>query len=1192
MRKMIALFLALVLSFSLLTVAGATDVSDYTDLDEINHVEAIDVLSALNILEGSGGSFHPKSNVNRAEAAAIVARLAMTRTAADSLTTTKTRFADLQNYQWATKYIETCANMGIINGMGGNKYDPAGNVTGYQFAKMLLTAVGYGQRGEYVGSSWIMNVAKDAHAVGLFAGTTAKSMNDPATREECALYAFNVLTGVDMVNYSPLLNAYTSTGLVGTEAGTTLGEKQYGLGYAVTSELTAPNSRGQYSIGKVKMTGDLVDAIGRSVKVWYVSDRFGNATAISDAYYTDIVLGENHFGYSYAAMTNPKHEGFIAKAEKASKMVVYINGSCSDDFGIPYTVSDVGNKKGVLVSFVDTAVNGIFDGVADKVFVLEKNAAQLSADPTIRTIAGTESILIPGVTSGFVETDSVEGYETLKYGDVVLYWTDCLGILHIEEADSFTGQLTGSKSLTTGMGYVIDEQVYRLSDLTGAAELTNSMYDIAMSPSASYRDYTYYVDNGGYIIAAVPVDGELSGYVVIAEIEAVEPVGVDSVAYAEALLVNMEGKKTVARLSSVILNADDSDFDGVTDYSVRYAGRGTEFNHLIDTSLGRGKYVINGDITALVGNTFFTYSESDGVYTLSSVYAKTVNRIETEIGSLTDISGYDIRNGKAAFASGLTGNADTKFIVYNKSTNKYDLFEGISKVPNIELADAGETGYVAVNGFTKYVFVGKNAIESTSAISQDTAFILSTTPIRDWYNSDTHRGYGIYSAIVDGQLSQVMIKMSASEVRSLGVGYKTVFYDGDYIVDMSNNDTLGLAPQDGYAVSVNSIRLAASSAYSYSFSETAPAFIVDSNRSAAVAETTISALSSDRNDTVFVVIPSASSSVASYIVVYENDPSADIAITTQPLSATYDVGDEPAALTVSAVASDNQTGYLTYQWYKGEDSDIRHAEKIPGATAPILAQENISTDADGVAYYFVIVTHDRTGMQVTSVVSDPAVITVHGEVSAPVIGSITPNTEITFGTSELPTLRVETEAPDQGTLSCQWLKDGVAIEGATSASLILTDLVDTSVLGTTKFQVKITHHIDGNPNIGVTTSEEISVTVVPADSSVTVSDDSMAVNNDVDIIYSAVLSEAVTGTANYVLEWIGASGWTELATGTQELNNVSGLLYPFTAVYTTSGNYRVRVEIEIAGHNPIESVYTAHVEAVVSDPGTTPDPTT
>lgn len=48
-------------------------------------------------------------------------------------------FTDVTDH-WAASYIETCAGLGIVDGVGGGKFEPKGKVTNAQFVKMLCAA--------------------------------------------------------------------------------------------------------------------------------------------------------------------------------------------------------------------------------------------------------------------------------------------------------------------------------------------------------------------------------------------------------------------------------------------------------------------------------------------------------------------------------------------------------------------------------------------------------------------------------------------------------------------------------------------------------------------------------------------------------------------------------------------------------------------------------------------------------------------------------------------------------------------------------------------------------------------------------------------------------------------------------------------------------------------------------------------
>ena len=137
MKKLLALVLALVMSMSLVTISNAA----FKDVKDIDNKEAVEVMNALGVLVGDDkGNFNADANLTRAQAAKIICVMLLGQTAADNLNLTAS-FTDASG--WAESYIAYCASQGIVAGVGGNKFDPNGQLTGYQFAKMLLCALGY-----------------------------------------------------------------------------------------------------------------------------------------------------------------------------------------------------------------------------------------------------------------------------------------------------------------------------------------------------------------------------------------------------------------------------------------------------------------------------------------------------------------------------------------------------------------------------------------------------------------------------------------------------------------------------------------------------------------------------------------------------------------------------------------------------------------------------------------------------------------------------------------------------------------------------------------------------------------------------------------------------------------------------------------------------------------------------------------
>ena len=212
LKKTLCLVLAMVMVLGLCAVSGSAKTLKYTDtkdFTDVNYKEAVDVLDGIGILEGyADGTFLPKQDVTRAEAAKIIAYLAMGGAEeADALRATKAPFEDVAQGHWAAGYIQYLTGEGIINGNGDGKFNPNGKVTNLQFAKMLLCVIGYGKNGEYTGSEWAINVAKDALNYGIFKNALGRADNTNASREACALYAFNALH-LCKVTYSALLGNY------------------------------------------------------------------------------------------------------------------------------------------------------------------------------------------------------------------------------------------------------------------------------------------------------------------------------------------------------------------------------------------------------------------------------------------------------------------------------------------------------------------------------------------------------------------------------------------------------------------------------------------------------------------------------------------------------------------------------------------------------------------------------------------------------------------------------------------------------------------------------------------------------------------------------------------------------------------------------------------------------------------------
>ena len=175
----------------------------FSDQSKIKNTEAVDACTALNIIGGyPDGSFKPEGNITRAEVTKMIC-VALNGGKNPNLATNATpTFSDVRtnaNSAWAEKYIESCYAQGIVSGVGGGKFAPAGNVTGTQLAKMLLVSLGYKSENEgFTGNAWATNVNTIASAKGLYEGLEKLDVSAALTRDSAARMIWNALQAYEV----------------------------------------------------------------------------------------------------------------------------------------------------------------------------------------------------------------------------------------------------------------------------------------------------------------------------------------------------------------------------------------------------------------------------------------------------------------------------------------------------------------------------------------------------------------------------------------------------------------------------------------------------------------------------------------------------------------------------------------------------------------------------------------------------------------------------------------------------------------------------------------------------------------------------------------------------------------------------------------------------------------------------------
>ena len=117
-----------------------------------------DILNKLGLFQGAESGYELKNPVTRAEAITMVLRIIGEEQQAASLSN-RGSFSDVPPSHWAYANIEYAADKGYINGTSAATFDPQRGVTGREFTKMLLSAMGY--RGITIGDAYEAGIKYD-----------------------------------------------------------------------------------------------------------------------------------------------------------------------------------------------------------------------------------------------------------------------------------------------------------------------------------------------------------------------------------------------------------------------------------------------------------------------------------------------------------------------------------------------------------------------------------------------------------------------------------------------------------------------------------------------------------------------------------------------------------------------------------------------------------------------------------------------------------------------------------------------------------------------------------------------------------------------------------------------------------------------------------------------------------------------
>lgn len=197
-KKILSLALSAAMALSVMVVgAGAA----FTDHEYIANPDAVESCVELNIIGGfPDGSYQPQKNVTRAQMCKMICVALNGGEAHDTAGKEVPSYPDIDGH-WAEGYIECCSDAGIVSGHEDGSFDPNGEVTAVQAAKMLLVALGYDaeKEGFNGGILWQMSVNVAGEQAGIYEGFDQEP-SLALSRDNAALLIWNTLNA-PMVEY-------------------------------------------------------------------------------------------------------------------------------------------------------------------------------------------------------------------------------------------------------------------------------------------------------------------------------------------------------------------------------------------------------------------------------------------------------------------------------------------------------------------------------------------------------------------------------------------------------------------------------------------------------------------------------------------------------------------------------------------------------------------------------------------------------------------------------------------------------------------------------------------------------------------------------------------------------------------------------------------------------------------------------
>lgn len=623
LKRNLAFVLVMAMAIGMMVTANAANVEDYRDANDIKFTEAVDVLTALGILEGEDGTFHPERTLTREEGAKIITYLMLGGDAADNLSTSVAPFADVAAGRWSAGYIAYCVSQGIVGGYGNGNFGPTDTLTGTQFAKMLLVALGYGVNGEYTGANWEIETNKQALTAGIYEGNLGVNFSNGVKREEAAQYAFNTLAKVMQVKYSDVFGAYYSGNIFDGKIEED-DEYLWTLGYNLYNLRSSDVSEG--------------DDFGRDCHQWKANSKTitGNYHDDADAVYTDSVKSSKI--YADLGLTNRITADVVVDGEDGGTFVLAKNGDDGDEKTENIAGANIG--KGVVVeAYLTNNKDGDVEDV--KLVVIHTYLAQVTD-----VNADDEEVTVDVLTGDALTSDTYETTAEYEEDDYVLITYANDEIQSMKPVNTVEGALN-----STSKNFVrFDGEQRNKAKLNAIGDANVDMDNVALDTD---NEYTLMVDDYGYALGLVLVEEseDTAGYVYVNSIQGRNNNLLNSnAAVAEVRYLDGKGTEVLS------LETAKKTVDGEKVNCFRL--NGLDKNETIE---------VDGHTLTAVENNWVKVADiaDDDALDVNGFFAYSVNSNDELVLKIIDKDDVKVKTGKVTFDAETTGTIGDTTVRFN-----------------------------------------------------------------------------------------------------------------------------------------------------------------------------------------------------------------------------------------------------------------------------------------------------------------------------------------------------------------------------------------------------------------------------------------------------------------------------------------------------------------------------------------------